>query len=308
MAEQMQDIKRRIKSVGSTERITNAMKLVSASKLRKAKLAYEYSKTFMNKVFESISAALSEVENVPMDFVLGSREIKNTCYVLITSSNGLCGSFNATAIKACEEEMTAASGDKLVTIGTKGKDYFAHHGVEILMAHDEPADSITFDEAKKIAQYMVNLYKDGTVDEIVLIYTAYINTLKQEVTAQRVLPIEVDMGNNAADACPAKVSGSQTQGIKVVAGGSEIYHEVEYEPSAEAVFNYMIPKLVELKLYNAALESATCEHAARRTAMENANDNATDMLSALRVHYNRARQAEITDEIIEIVAGSEAQN
>lgn len=304
MAEQMQDIKRRIKSVGSTERITNAMKLVSASKLRKAKNAYEYSKTFMNKVFESMSAALGEVENVPMDFVLGGREIKNTCYVLISSSNGLCGSFNATVIKACEEKMSDPSGDKLVTIGTKGKDYFARRGVEILLAHDEPADSITFDEAKKIAQYLVNLYRDGVIDEIVLVYTAYINTIKQEVTSQRLLPIEIDSGDSGV----ASAAGGQVSGIKVSPEVPKIYHEVEYEPSAEAVFNYMIPKLVELKLYNAALESATCEHAARRSAMENANDNAKDMLSALQVHYNRARQAEITDEIIEIVAGSEAQN
>lgn len=290
MAEQMQDIKRRIKSVGSTERITNAMKLVSASKLRKAKNSFEHSKTFMGKVFDSMAAALGEVEDVPMEFVLGGREIKNTCYVLISSSNGLCGSFNTTVIKACEEAMAADGNNScLVTIGTKGKDYFARRDAKILLSHDEPADSITFAEAKNLADPLIDMYRRGEIDEIVLVYTSYINTIKQEVVSKRILPVDVTE------------IASQTE-------KSKIYHEVEYEPSAAEVFNYMIPKFVELKIYNAALESSTCEHAARRSAMENANDNAKDMLSALQVHYNRARQAEITDEIIEIVAGSEAQN
>ncbi|MDD6043750.1 MAG: ATP synthase F1 subunit gamma [Eubacteriaceae bacterium] len=289
MAEMMQDIKRRIKSVGSTERITNAMKLVSASKLRKAKNSFEHSKTYMGKIFESMADALSQVECVPREYLLGGRETKNVCYVLITSSNGLCGSFNTTVIKALEDKLEEVSQPvKLVTIGTKGKDYFQRRGLDIVMTHDDPADSISFDEARRIADPLMSMYERGEIDEISIVYTSYINTLRQEPVVQRILPFDEE-----------ELYDDNLR--------SGIYHEMEYEPSAEAVFRYMIPKYLEMKIYNAALESATCEHAARRTAMENANDNARDMLSALQVHYNRARQAEITDEIIEIVAGSEAQ-
>ena len=289
MAEMMQDIKRRIKSVGSTERITNAMKLVSASKLRKAKNSFEHSKTYMGKIFESMADALSQVECVPPEYLLGGRETKNVCYVLITSSNGLCGSFNTTVIKALEDKLEEVSQPvKLVTIGTKGKDYFQRRGLDIVMTHDDPADSISFDEARRIADPLMSMYERGEIDEISIVYTSYINTLRQEPVVQRILPFDEE-----------ELYDDNLR--------SGIYHEMEYEPSAEAVFRYMIPKYLEVKIYNAALESATCEHAARRTAMENANDNARDMLSALQVHYNRARQAEITDEIIEIVAGSEAQ-
>ena len=289
MAEQMQSIQRRIKSIGSTERITNAMKLVSAAKLRKAKSVYESSKLYLGRVLESIQETLGDVEDVPQRFLTGSRTIKKKCYVLITSSNGLCGSFNGNVIRTMSGKLSEYGSDysdvKMVTIGSKGKDYFAHHGVEILMEHDAPADTVTFEETKEISRPLMELYAEGQIDEIDIVYTSYVNTLKQEVIVKKLLPIDIHSHST---------SGGYT-------------NPIEYGPSAEEVFSYLIPKYIELMIFSTCIESATCEYAARRTAMENANDNAKDMLADLKLEYNHARQSEITDEIIEIVAGSEAQ-
>lgn len=289
MAEQMQSIQRRIKSIGSTERITNAMKLVSAAKLRKAKNAYESSRLYLGRLLASIQETFADVEDVPLRFLSGSREIKTKGYVLITSSNGLCGSFNGNVIRTMAQKLSEYGEDhsrvKMVTIGSKGKEYFAHHGVEILLEHDAPADTVTFEETKEISRPLMELYLKGEIDEIDIVYTSYINTLRQEVVIKKLLPIDIDR---------EKPAGGYT-------------NPIEYGPSAEEVFSYLVPKYIELMIFNTCIESATCEYAARRTAMENANDNARDMLSDLQLEYNHARQSEITDEIIEIVAGSEAQ-
>lgn len=292
MAEHMHDIKRRIKSISSTERITNAMKLVSASKLRKAKAAYENSRGYMSGILENIRGVFEDIEDIPEVFVEGSREVKKRCYVLITSSNGLCGSFNSNVIRTLESELkrdNAGPDDALlVTIGTKGRDYFARRGYRILMAHDAPADTVDYAETKEISEPLIGMYLDGKIDEVKIIYTEYINTLKQEPAALQLLPVK-------------------RESIDSLSEGKKLNHVIEYSPGPEEVFNYLVPKYLELMVFSVCMESATCEYAARRSAMENANDSARDMLSSLQTKYNHARQAAITDEIIEIVAGSEAQ-
>ena len=289
MAEQMQNIQRRMKSIGSTERITNAMKLVSAAKLRKAKAVFESSRMYLGRLLSDIQGTMEDVEDIPSLYLAGSRPVKKKCYILITSSNGLCGSFNGNVIRTMSEQLEAHRDDyrntRLVAIGSKGKEFFACHGAEILMEHDAPADTVSFEETREISTPLLELYKEGEIDEIDIVYTSYINTLRQEVVVKKVLPVEVS----------PKQQEQQT------------HRFVEYEPSAEKVFSYLIPKYIELLIFSACIESAACEYAARRTAMENANDNAKDMLAELQLAYNHARQAEITDEIIEIVAGSEAQ-
>lgn len=286
MAEQMEDIKRRIKSISSTERITNAMKLVSASKLRKTKAAYTKSQMYLNRIIESMAETLENEEELPRELIFGRKEIKTTCYIVLTSSNGLCGSFNSNVIKTMERNLYNHKGNvKLVTIGSRAKDYFGRRGHEILMDAAAPAESITFEKTRDISKPLSEMYQNGEIDEINVVYTSYVNTLKQEVVTRKLIPLE-----------PSETSA-----------GATYKKQVEYEPSSEDVFNYLIPKYLELVIYSVAIESATCEYAARRSAMETANDNAKDMLDSLQMYYNRARQAEITDEIIEIVAGSEAQ-
>lgn len=288
MAEQIQGIRRRIKSIDSTERITNAMKLVSASKLRKAKAVYEHSRQYLGRIVESIEEAFDIQERLPERYLLGSREIKNTCYITITGSNGLCGSFNGNLIRHVETNITGSCGNvKMVTIGKKGREHFEKLCYEIIDAHDPPADTMDYDKVIAMADPLLKKYIDGEIDEIILVYTSYINSLKQEVIEKRILPIDLK---------------SRERNMR-----SEV-NNIEFEPSIDEVFEYLMYKYLEMNIYSAVIESATCEHAARRQAMENANDSARDMLQTLRTDYNHARQAQITDEIIEIVSGAEAQS
>ncbi|MBQ0004763.1 MAG: ATP synthase F1 subunit gamma [Clostridiales bacterium] len=286
-AESMQDIKRRIKSVTSTERITNSMKLVSAGKLRKAKAIFEKTNENSHFITQTISELFNSGEDVPKEFLAGAREVKTTAYIVITSSRGLCGGFNTNVLKRAQAEINAGEGKPIIlTIGQKSKDYFSKRGYEIVGEYLEAPEAITFLEAKAVISPLLEMYERGEVDKIQLIYTSFKSAMEQVVVSNTMLPfsIEENIDENA------------------------ISHQVDYEPSPEVVFNYLIPKYVEIMIYSAVVESATCEHAARRMAMENATDNAREMLGNLNLTYNRARQTAITNEIIEIVAGSEAQH
>lgn len=302
MAEQIQAIRKRMRGVASTERITGAMKLVSAAKLRRARAVYDSSRLYMDRLLDSMRRIFADTSYVPDRYLAGKRTPEKRCYVVITSSNGLCGSFNGNVIRAAEEALNA-SGSRpgrvsMVTIGAKGRAYFAHHGVEILMAHDAPADTVTFQESQAISGPLIRRYLDGEIDEIDMVYTTYVNPLCQEVRLKRLLPL--DTAVLEGDGCSGDRAASP--GGKPCGG----HPLIEYEPSAEAVFDYLVPQYIELMLYSTCIESAACEYAARRTAMESANDNAREILDQLQLAYNHARQAQITDEIIEVVAGSGA--
>lgn len=286
MGENMQAIKRRIKSVSSTMQITNAMKLVSAAKLRKARATFEKTTEYFNFITHTIEEIFNNNSEVPPEYLAGNREIKNTCYIVVTSCRGLCGGFNNNIIKEAEKDFHEDwEKPVIVAIGTKGKEYFEKRGYEIYKEYLAPPEDISFLETREISKPIIDMYDRGEIDEIVLIYTGFKNSIEQEVKNVILLPFDIQPD-------PDILIHDQ---------------EVEYEPSVEEVFNYLVPKYVEMMIYAAVVESATCEYAARRLAMENATDNASDMLGSLSQYYNRARQAEITDEIIEIVAGAEAQ-
>ena len=282
----MQDIKRRIKSVTSTEHITNAMKLVSAGKLRKAKAIFEKTNANSHYITHTIAEIFHSGQDIPQEYLAGNREIKTTCYIVVTSGRGLCGGFNTNVLKEAQKDIDNDWEEPIIyAIGTKGKEYFEKRGYKIYGDYFAPPENISFLETRKMSLPIIEMYNRGEIDEVVLIYTSFISSMEQEVKNITLLPFEVD---------------EETDIIRDT-------KQVEYEPSVEAVFNYLVPKYVETMIYAAVVESATCEHAARRTAMENATENARDMLDQLSLYYNRARQSAITDEIIEIVAGSEAQ-
>jgi F-type H+-transporting ATPase subunit gamma len=284
MAEHMESIKRQIRSINSTKRITNAMKLVSAAKLRKAKARFLESRRFMDKVTDAMEEIMNEAYRMPHAFIEGNRRIKKTCYIVITGSNGFCGSYNGDVIRRAEALMNASDHESvIVTIGSKGKDRFQHIGRTIIASHDDPPDHIKFTEAQELASKVIDRYLKGEFDEVVLVYTHYVNTLRQEVTTERLLPV--------------KLNSKAKQESK----------PIDYRPSTNAVLEYLIPTYFDIRLYNASIEAATCEHACRRSAMESASDNANDMLQSLQVRYNRARQSRITDEIIEVVSGAGSQ-
>ena len=285
--ESIQDIKRRIKSVSSTERITNSMKLVSAGKLRKAKAIFEKTNENSHFITNTIQELFNSGSEIPQEYLAGNREIKTTAYIVVTSGRGLCGGFNSNIIKEAQREIDADwEPPVIVAVGSKGKEYFEKHGYEIHSSYLAPPESISFLETKELSAPILEMYDNKEIDEVVLIYTSFISTMEQQVNNEVILPFEVETD-------PEFMTTNKF---------------VEYEPSVEAVFYYLVPKFVETKIYSAVVESATCEHAARRMAMENATDNAREMLDDLNLNYNRARQSAITDEIIEIVAGSEAQS
>lgn len=291
----MQDIKRRIKSVNSTEHITNAMKLVSSAKLRKAKATFDKTTEYFHFITESIEEIFSNTKEVPSRYIEGSREVKKTCYIVVASNKGLCGSFNSNILKEATQNIAQDPGDVvLVTIGSRVKEYFTKRGKEIIGTYLEAPELITFEDAVAIGGPVLKMYEDGELDRIVLIYTSFVNNLEQKVTTMQLLPFNSEQFASAGDIQTEIASKPQKP--------------VEYEPSTEAVFNYLVPKYLEIVLYGAVIESATCEHAARRMAMESATDNARDMLDRLSLFYNRARQAAITNEIIEVVSGTQAQN
>lgn len=280
----LQAVKRRIRSVTSMEHITNAMKLVSAAKLRRAKTSFEKSNQYLHFITDSIAEIFNNAGEVPEKYLEGGREIHNTCYIVVSSSRGLCGSFNSNIIKLAETEMQGDENSVLLTIGTRGRDYFSKRGCTILKDFTTPPENMTFLDSQEMSTPIIEMFDKGEIDKVVLIYTSYLSQIEQAAVKVQLLPFEANLD-------PEVMKQNK---------------EVEYEPSVGDVFNYLVPKYMETMLYGAIIESATCEHAARRMAMENATDNARDMLGDLSLYYNRARQAAITNELIEVVSGSEA--
>ncbi len=283
----MRDIKRRIKSINSMEHITNAMQLVSSAKLRRAKNVFEKSQRNFRYITEAIEEIFHNTEDIPQFYLKGNREVKKTAYIVVTSCRGLCGSFNSNVIKHTQKLIDGFKDEDLpliVAVGSKGRDYFFRRDYEITSEYCLPPEDITFLETREISLPLIEMYDRGEIDEIILVSTAFISGLEQKVYNETILPLEI--------------TGEPYT--------HKVYKEVEYEPSSQEVFNYLIPKYVEIMVYKAIVESATCEHAARRIAMESATDNALEMLDELTLTYNRTRQAAITNEISEIVGGAEA--
>jgi F-type H+-transporting ATPase subunit gamma len=285
MPANMRDIKRRIRSVTSIEHITSAMKLVSTSKFRRAKTTFENTTAFFNFVTEAISEIMKSGEEIPEEYIYDESDKNNAVFIVITGNRGLAGGFNTAVIKKAEEEMQKREAECfVVAIGNKGKEHFTRKGKEIIGEYLRPPENITFLEVDDIIEDVLDMYREGKINEIVLVYTEYLVNMNQAPKAKRLLPFEITQ--------------EPTEEL--------IPQMTEYEPSIKEVFNYLIPKYIEMVVYEAIVESATCEHAARRVAMENATDNAQTMISDLNLFYNRARQAAITSEITEIVSGADA--
>ena len=289
MAKQsMQDIKRRIKSVSSTERITSSMKLISAGKLRKARKLYEETNENSRFITKTIRELFDSSTDIPEKYLESDRKKDKTVYIIVTSSKGLCGGFNTNVLKLAQDMIDAEkSSPHIVAIGGKGLEYFEKRGYDIYNSYLAAPEGISFLETEELSRPIIEMFDEGEINKVVLIYTTFVNAMEQKVVERTLLPFRME---------------------EIPEHPAAARKKTEFEPSAEEVLNYLIPKYVEMQLYASVIESATCEHAARRSAMENATDNAREMLSSLNLQYNRARQAAITEQIIEIVAGAEAQN
>ena len=283
------DIRRRIRSVTSIEHITNAMKLVSSAKLRRARKIYENTQEHLRFVMDNINEFFGDIDDVQSEYLLGAREISRTCYIVVTSNRGLAGSYNANIIKKAERAVnTDHENNKedplLVFIGGKGRGHFSKRGYEIFSEYLGPPESVSFAAMAGVVKPVIALYDAGEIDEIVVVSTTFVTTVEQNAVMKRLLPFEPNPD--------AAKTGRK--------------NHIEYEPGAEEVLGYLVPKFAEITLYQAVIEAATCEHAARRMAMQNATDNAREMIADLNLSFNRARQAAITSEITEIVSGADA--
>lgn len=280
------DIKRKIKSVNNTRQITKAMELVSTAKLKRAKDRMNLTKPYFETVLDAVQSIIESEKSLKHDFVT-KREVRNTLYIVITGDRGLCGGYNINAMKAVANDITDKEHSLIVTIGRKAGSFFRSHGYNVYDSFEGISEKPEFMHAQAIGRLALSLYKQEKVDEIKFVYSKFISTISQEPELLKLLPVE----------------SRETEAEEMA---DEDYEFITYEPSAEEVLSFIIPKYVSSTIYGGLIESAAAEQAARRVAMENASNNAEDLIDDLTLSFNQARQAAITQEITEIVGGAEA--
>ena len=281
----LKEIRSRITSVSSTMQITSAMKMVSAAKLKRAQDAITAMRPYAQKLTEllqSLSATLEE--GAGGDFTT-QREVQNVLVVAITSNRGLSGAFNSNVVKETRRMLdTKYAGKKVdfITIGKKGHDVISKNNL-VLTNHNSVFDALTFENVAVIADELMLIFKEGRYDKIELVYNQFKNAATQIIQVEQFLPL-------------------QPMASDVVAPSVDYI----FEPSKEEIVLTLIPKMLKMQLYKALRDSFAAEHGARMTAMHKATDNATELRDQLKLTYNKARQAAITNEILEIVGGAEA--
>lgn len=282
----LKEIRNRITSIGSTMQITSAMKMVSAAKLKKAQDAITAMRPYSSKLTELLQSLSATLDGDAGGAFSEQREVKKVLLVVITSNRGLCGGFNSSVIKETirTKENTYKDAEvSLLTIGKKGNDILSKSN-KIIENRNDIFDDLTFDNVAQVAEKLMNLFVDGTYDKIELVYNRFKNAATQIVQVEQFLPIK-----------PADKSTSSNL-------------DYIFEPSKEKIVLELIPKSLKTQLYKAIRDSFAAEHGARMTAMHKATDNAKELRDELLLTYNKARQAAITNEILEIVGGAEALN
>lgn len=298
----LKDIRKRIASVRSTQQITKAMKMVAAAKLRRAQENILATRPYANKMLEVLNslAARTSAEAHPL---LARRMPKRVEVVVFTSDRGLCGPFNLNLIQRAErlmeEEKAKTEEIALSFIGRKGRDYFRKRRVAIRREYVNLFGKVDYLLASRIGQELVQAYSEERVDEIFLLYSEFRSAIQQRVVLKKILPVTPKVQSGGEEVPPSLPGQPPAAG-----GGAAV--EYLYEPSEREILDKLLPMYVEVQVYQALLESVASEHGARMTAMENATNNAAEMIEKLTLVYNKARQAAITKELIEIVSGAEA--
>jgi F-type H+-transporting ATPase subunit gamma len=289
----LREIRRRIAGVKSTQKITKAMKMVSAAKLRRAQDAIIGARPYARKMKELIGHLLSAVEEVENPYLF-PREIKNIAIVVVTSDRGLCGAFNSNIIKAAVNHINQnysalnQSGKlHLVTIGKKGYDYFMKRSYKVDKKYIGIFHNLNFEYAKDIVAELSNGFLSGKYDKVEIIYNEFKSVMQQRIAIETLFPLGANGTGSAS-------------------GNNKSKTDYIYEPSAIHIVNSLIPKYLNFQIWRILLESNAAEQGARMTAMDNATTNARDLISSLQLGYNKARQASITKELLEIVSGAEA--
>ncbi|VSB52951.1 proton-translocating ATPase, F1 sector, gamma-subunit [Streptococcus pneumoniae] len=290
MAVSLNDIKTKIASTKNTSQITNAMQMVSAAKLGRSEEAARNFQVYAQKVRKLLTDILhGNGAGASTNLMLISRSVKKTGYIVITSDRGLVGGYNSSILKAVmelkEEYHPDGKGFEMICIGGMGADFFKARGIQPLYELRGLADQPSFDQVRKIISKTVEMYQNELFDELYVCYNHHVNTLTSQMRVEQMLPI-VDLDPNEAD--------------------EEYSLTFELETSREEILEQLLPQFAESMIYGAIIDAKTAENAAGMTAMQTATDNAKKVINDLTIQYNRARQAAITQEITEIVAGASA--
>lgn len=283
----LKEIRSRIGSVGSTMQITSAMKMVSAAKLKRAQDAIVQMRPYANKLTELLENLSASLDSSDGGAYAQKRQVKKVLLVTITSNRGLCGGFNANIIKQTKslisEEYSEAEIE-IISIGKKSSEHFEKNGFNVVAKHDALFGQLTFDEVAKVAETLMDQFLDGYYDKVILVYNQFKNAATQIVMTENFLPVTSNKNKE-----------------------TEIGDYI-FEPEKQEIVEQLIPKSLKTQLFKAVLDSHASEHGARMTAMHKATDNAGELKKELTLTYNKARQAAITGEILEIVGGAEALN
>lgn len=287
----LKEVRNRIVSVNSTRQITSAMKLVSAAKLKKAQDAITKMRPYSNKLTE-ILQNLSQSMNANEGIYTQQREVKNVLLIVVTSNRGLCGAFNANVIKRANyaiehsyKQIQQEGNLSVITVGKKATQLFSKKNVNLISSHDDIFNGISFEAVIPVAEAVMKLFAEGKVDKVEFFYNQFKTAATQIVQQEQFLPVLPPVAKEGAN--------KSTQ-------------EYIFEPSKEEIIQNLIPLSLKTQFFKVILDSNASEHGARMTAMHKATDNAGELLKALKLSYNKARQSAITNEILEISAGAEA--
>lgn len=277
----MKDIKRRMKSVQSTMQITKAMELVASSKLRHAKERVLRSRPYFQTIYDTMARIARDTQKGGSVY-MKPRPAHKSLFIVIAGDRGLAGGYNSNVLKLAAGEMEGKEVC-VVTVGKKAQEHYAKRPVEVLADYPGVAETMRIQDTHDIVDDLLERYRKGAIDEVYLCYTEFVSPMVQEARCKKLLPLSFDEAE------------SETGKAKML---------TEYDPSPEAVLSAVVPEYLYGMLYGAVVESYASEQSARRMAMESASDNASEMIENLNLSYNRARQAAITQEITEIIAGS----
>jgi F-type H+-transporting ATPase subunit gamma len=285
------DLRRRVRAVKNTQQITKAMKMVAASKLRRAQERIMSARPFAVQMQRVLGSLASRVDPSihPLLVAREPRPDAQTLVIVVTGDKGLCGSFNTNAIKGAGTFIVENGGPStLGLVGRKGRDFFARRGFAVMFEQIGIFQKLRYDDAQTIARLAIEAFTSGTVDRVMLVYNEFRSAISQRVVVDQLLPI----ARAAVDETPRPAEGAQIDYL--------------FEPSPQQIFNELLPRYVEVQVYRALLESNAAFFAAQMTAMDTATKNSADMISSLTLYMNKVRQAAITREIIEVVSGAAA--
>lgn len=295
MAKGVKELKSRITGISNIAQITSAMEMVATTKLKRLQERASASRPYADKIQEMVGMLAGMTGVADASPLMEARDVQKTGLILISGDKGLCGSYNSNIFKALREKIAELEEKdrSIFVFGKKGQIFARTKGLPVSYTYDGLLEKITYAGAQEVARNIRSSFIAGEVDEVHLIYTRFMSTVVQRPVVQKILPIAQE------DLVSQDVSqdGAETGGKSV---------DYLLEPSPEAVFEHLLPKFVEIKIYSALMESLASEYASRRVAMKAATDASRDMIKSLTKQYNRARQETITKELLEVVGGAEA--